>query len=125
MTIHHLHPLPHALACVALTAGVSVCCVVAQARDVPERAVRYERTDLATEAGAQKLYGQLQIASREICDEMLGSHRKHTHQYQVCYSKVLADAVGKVDRQTLTSLHDRLDAKSARTHRSRAGKSAS
>src|SRR5690606_31688339 len=124
MFIRRLHPLRHALACAALAASMSVYCDVAPAQNVPERTIHYRPAELATDTGVQELYRKLQRASREICDDLLGSHRKNTHQHRMCYARVLADAVAKVDRPALTSLQEQRGVKETR-HSRRVAKSAS
>ncbi len=121
MTIRHTHSV-HALVCAALAAGVSVYASFAAAAEVPQVAVEYRAADLATEAGAQRLYRRLKTASREVCVRLRGPRMEDTLAYRDCYSKALADAVASVDQQTLTNLYDRIDAKSARENRSRHGK---
>lgn len=120
MITRTVHPLRHALVCAALAAGVSVYASYAQADGTATRVVKYREADLATDAGAQKLYRQLKAASRAVCATW--RQAELMTDYQACYTKALADAVADVNQQTLTRLHDRLDAKSARVHRARAGK---
>jgi UrcA family protein len=124
MTTRHVHPLRHALVCAALAAGVSVYASFATAEEASQVLIEYQAADLATEAGAQKLYSRLKTASRQVCVSHRGPHTEITSAYQACYSKALADAVANVNQQTLTNLHDRLDSKSAGVNR-RAGKAAS
>lgn len=125
MTIRHTHPVRHALVCAALAAGVSVYASFAAAADVSQIAVEYRVADLATEAGAQRLYSRLKTASRQVCVSLRGPSTEATPAYRECYAKALADAVAGANQQTLTNLYDRLDAKSARANRSRNGKVAS
>lgn len=123
MTTRYIYVLRHAVVCAALAAGVSVFTSPASAEEVSERAVHYKASDLTTDAGAEKLYRQLKAASRQVC----GTWRlaQLTNEYNACYAKALSDAVSEVNQQTLTKLHDRLEMKSARVHRSRANRTAS
>lgn len=113
----------HAIACAALAATVSLYGSFAIAGEAPRRAVEYQTAELANVAGAQKLYNRLKTASREVCAQLRGNHGESTRAYQECYSKALANAVADVNQQTLTALHDRSDAKSARVNRAKADKS--
>lgn len=126
MITRNFHPIRHALVCAALAAGVSVHASFAAAEELPqERAVRYHENDLVGEQGAKRLYDRLQAASREVCRALRGRDLESAKQFRECYSKALADAVAEVNQQTLTSLHDRSDAKSARVNRSKPDKATS
>jgi UrcA family protein len=123
MTTRHTNLLRHALACAALVAGTSVIAVSASAEDVEQRPVHYKSTEVATDAGAQKLYNELKAASRQVCASWRMAER--INEYNACYTKALSNAVSDVNEQTLTKLHDRLETKSARAHRSRSNRTAS
>ncbi len=123
MTTRHIHLLRHAIVCAALAAGTSVLATSASAEDVAQRPVQYHQSELATDAGVQKLYNELKAASRQVCASWRMAQL--TSEYNACYAKALSDAVNDVNQQTLTNLHDRLETKSARVHRSRSNRTAS
>lgn len=123
MTTRHIHLLRHAIVCAAFAAGASVLAAPASAEALAEREVHYNQSDLATDAGAQRLYRELKAASRQVCATWRLAAR--TNEYNECYAKALSDAVSEVNQQTLTKLHDRLETKSARVHRSRSNRTAS
>ncbi len=125
MIIRNFHPVRHALVCAALAAGLSVHASFANAEEITdERVVIYQESTLSNDEGAAQLYDRLQAAAREVCRGVRGRDAGSAKQYRACYDKALADAVADVNQQTLTSLHDRADAKSARENR-KSDKSAS
>ena len=53
------------------------------------------------------MYQKLRIAARKVCQVDRGALTLHVHiARQECYEAALADAVRKVDRPTLTALHE-------------------
>jgi UrcA family protein len=130
MTSRNFHPVRHALICTALAATMSLYASFASAEEetAPQRAVAYQTSELASDAGTQKLYNRLKTAARDVCS----SHRTRRdapalRAYKECYQEALDNAVADVNQQTLTALHDRSESRSARVHQaqSKADKSAS
>lgn len=123
MTTRHTNLLRHAIVCAALAASTSVISASASAEEVEERSVHYNQYELATDAGARKLYNELKAASRQVCASWRMAER--IREYNACYANALSDAVNDVNQQTLTKLHDRLETKSARAQRGRSNRTAS
>ncbi|HTE39726.1 MAG TPA: UrcA family protein, partial [Steroidobacteraceae bacterium] len=69
--------------------------------------VYYGKLDLSKEADANKLYGQLQVAARQICAPLDGRELRRKAAWKACYSETLANAVLQVNREAVTALHQR------------------
>lgn len=70
--------------------------------------VNYNRADLATESGLDKIYTRLKGAARRVCDAASepSDPRKIRHYWE-CYDQALATAVNEVNNQRLTAFHQR------------------
>ena len=73
---------------------------------VKSLAVSYADLDLSKPAGAQTLYKRIKAAARHVC----GPTDQYTFvtsasAFRQCFNKAVADAVGQVDRPSLTALH--------------------
>jgi UrcA family protein len=69
--------------------------------------VRFSDLALADTANAATVYQKLRIAARKVCQVDRGALTLHVHiARQECFEAALADAVRKVDRPTLTALHE-------------------
>ena len=66
--------------------------------------VRFGDLNLASDAGAQTLYGRINLAARRVCaganDDRFGNR-----DYRACMKKAVDDAVAQVDRPTLYAVH--------------------
>jgi UrcA family protein len=68
--------------------------------------VQYNLSDLATDAGAAKVYGKLKRAARRVCFETSEQwDARRTRHYWECYKAALAKAVDDVKSTNLTALH--------------------
>lgn len=67
--------------------------------------VSYGDLDLSKPEAAQILYRRIATAARHVCNEPNGLDLTQTARYKQCYETAIADAVQKVDAQTLTALH--------------------
>lgn len=94
-----------AVACALAGALISTPSFASEA-EAPEHVVRFTPADLQHDAQVAELYARLQAASRQVCS----SHRERDiasmKEYRACYSKALEEAVGNVNQQTLTALHN-------------------
>ena len=71
-------------------------------------AVKYSGEQLGNEADAQALYTKLKSAARAVCDDNAGGHRtmEVRNRAEKCVKQALADAVRRIDRPMLTSVHE-------------------
>jgi len=83
----------------------------------PRVTINYTDLDLSNDKDAATLYRRLQTASRGVCSSLRGHELAGVQRYKDCYSKALADAVNAVDERTLTALHNRPGATTARNSR--------
>lgn len=73
---------------------------------VPTRVVvNYGDLDLTQPEAAETLYRRIGWAARRACDEPAGGELTQMSRYKTCYRMAVADAVNKVNAQTLTALH--------------------
>lgn len=77
-------------------------------------AVSFADLDLSKPAGAQTLYKRIKAAARTVC----GPVDQYTfvvssYSFRKCFDAAVANAVGQVDRPSLTALH-REESRSAR-----------
>lgn len=90
---------------------VSLYVINANAEDsynyIPRVVVHYGDLDLSTEAGANTLYHRLQSASRLVCRSFDSADISQRAKWQACYRQALSGAVSKVNRETVTALHDK------------------
>jgi UrcA family protein len=73
----------------------------------PSVTVKFERDALESSAGAADVYRKLKNAARKVCD--VSGNRVALDlrlAQQKCFDAALADAVRKVDRPLLSSLHE-------------------
>jgi UrcA family protein len=70
-------------------------------------AVHYSATALSSTTGVAAIYRKLRYAAREVCGLSTGVMLAPNHRVtaEACYKAALADAVRKIDRPMLTSLH--------------------
>jgi UrcA family protein len=95
-----------------IAAALALCtCLLANGASAGEpqkvsKAVSYADLDLSKPAGAQALYSRIKRAAREVC----GSPDYYRYvsppeAWRKCVDTAIADAVAKVDRPSLTALH--------------------
>jgi|GEM_PF-874536 len=68
--------------------------------------VHYSVQATSTEAGAQKLYRQLQAASRAVCQPYQSRELARLSLYNTCYQQALANAVANVNLAALRAVHN-------------------
>ena len=74
--------------------------------NLPSVTVSYSDVAFGNSEGAAKVYRQLKNAARKVCG--VDNSNKPLDLYLAardCYEEALADAVRKIDRPTLTSVH--------------------
>ena len=73
---------------------------------VKQVSVSYADLDLSKSAGAQTLYKRIKAAARRVCGPVDNyTFVTPSKSFRQCYEKAIADAVGQVDRPSLTALH--------------------
>ena len=74
----------------------------------PSITVSYSDVAIGNTAGAASVYQKLKVAARRVCGVNNGGTRTLELQLaaRACYEEALADAVRKIDRPTLTALHE-------------------
>jgi UrcA family protein len=79
----------------------------AEAANPPQVSVSYSETAFATEKGAANVYRKLKSAARKVCGLEAGSPLSLSERTRAekCVDTALADAVSRIDRPMLTSVH--------------------
>jgi UrcA family protein len=72
----------------------------------PTVAVNYADLDLSKPEGAAVLYGRLEHAARQVCGNIDGRRLEQVAHWEACYQRALREAVGAVDKPTLTTYHN-------------------
>ncbi len=72
---------------------------------VESHPVKYVRADLATPAGAKKLYWRIQLAARLVCHMSDVRELSQISAYRTCYDNAVENAVAEVNATQLTALH--------------------
>jgi UrcA family protein len=83
----------------ALSAGPS--------RESASITVAFGDLNLATSAGAERLYGRIQNAARIVCgSKPFNMDLAGSRSWKSCYKSAVSGAVAAADLPTLTALHD-------------------
>jgi UrcA family protein len=71
--------------------------------------VHYQDGSFGTAEGAAKVYRNLRAAARRVCGMQDGGRLSldHSLKAQACFDTALADAVRRIDRPMLTSVHSK------------------
>ena len=77
--------------------------------------VSFADLDLSKAAGAQTLYKRIKAAARQVCGSIDGYTYMKSQRWRECYQSAIADAVARVDRPSLTALHQQQSSKTARS----------
>jgi UrcA family protein len=88
----------------AMTPSFAVAADAAAPREIT---VRYDELNMSSASGASVLYARLRSASRSVCDVMDGRELRQHAAYNACYQQALSNAVAKVNRTSVTALHER------------------
>jgi UrcA family protein len=70
--------------------------------------VHYGELDLSKESDAAKLYSQLNVAARQICERLDGRELARKAAYKACFNETLANAVLQVNRDAVTAVHQKV-----------------
>jgi UrcA family protein len=75
----------------------------------PSIAVHYQDTAFNTAEGTAKVYGKLKTAARRVCGVTDGGRLtlEQGIRARKCFDTALADAVRRIDRPMLTSVHSK------------------
>jgi UrcA family protein len=73
---------------------------------VPKVTVKYGDLDVATSVGAGTLYRRIQFAAGNVCWQMYSSDAAFRLNKDRCLQKVIAEAVGQVNRPILTAVYE-------------------
>lgn len=74
----------------------------------PRIEVSYSDFEITTQKGAENVYRKLRSAARKVCGAAPGGSLNLDQETKAkkCVNAALADAVRRIDRPTLTSLHE-------------------
>ena len=74
----------------------------------PRISVSYQDTAFATEKGTENVYRKLKMAARKVCGMAPGNalNLDQRTKAQECVDAALADAVQRINRPMLTSIHE-------------------
>jgi len=75
--------------------------------NLPRIQVHYSDFEITTQKGAENVYRKLKSAARKVCGAAPGGSLNLDQETKAkkCVNAALADAVRRIDRPTLTSLH--------------------
>jgi|HubBroStandDraft_6_1064221.scaffolds.fasta_scaffold1536300_2 UrcA family protein len=90
-----------ALVCAAGSGGA----MAAESSQLLTKIVHYGDLNLDSEQGAQALYARLRGAAREVCSPLESAEISRQRLWKNCFNNALANAVGQVDKTTLSTLH--------------------
>jgi UrcA family protein len=82
--------------------------VEALAAELPQpltKIVHYGDLNLDSEQGAKVLYARLRNAARQVCSPLQSIALSRQRQWEVCVNNAVANAVGKVNKTTVSALH--------------------
>jgi len=86
----------------ALTANLaSATTVDDEARQI---VVRYSDLDLSRPEDARRLYGRIQSAAREVCENFRSADLQRRQIYRQCMDKAIAGAVTRVQSAQVTAI---------------------
>lgn len=71
-------------------------------------AISYDKTELESTQGQERIYTKLQVASRKLCgssDRQISGSLSQSIEVEKCYSGTLTAAVQRLDNDAVTSLH--------------------
>lgn len=101
-----MRPLRTALLVIAAAAAPGLPAAPAYAADSAGIRVSYSDLDLSTSRGVDALYGRIQRAAREYCDEVLSSTGSRISSGQAaCVSDAVSNTVRALKLPALTALH--------------------
>ncbi len=83
--------------------------------------VKFVRADLATPAGARKLYWRIQLAARLACHGRDLRDISQNSSYYACYEQAVDNAVAEVNATELTALHRKRTQRTASAQRTGTG----
>ncbi len=92
----------------ATCAALSLVSMSASARDeivTKSEVVRFGDLNLSSDAGVRALYKRIRQAARKVCSQANDSVHLEQRNFRACQDKAVADAVGKVNRPSLTAMH--------------------
>jgi UrcA family protein len=67
--------------------------------------VRYGDLNLDSEQGAKVLYARLRGAARDVCIPLERLGMTHRQLWQTCFDNAVANAVGQINKTTVSALH--------------------
>ena len=70
--------------------------------------VSYGDLNLDSEQGAKVLYARIRSAAGNVCSSMEGRNLTEKKLWQGCFDKAVASAVGQVNNNRVTALHNQM-----------------
>jgi UrcA family protein len=67
--------------------------------------VHYGDLNLDSEQGAKVLYARLRGAARDVCIPLENLGMTHRHLWKTCFDNAVANAVGQINKTTVSALH--------------------
>jgi UrcA family protein len=67
--------------------------------------VHYGDLNLDSKQGAETLYARLRSAAKEVCSPLQSIEMSRQREWKNCFNNALANAVGQVDKTTVSALH--------------------
>ena len=107
MLMHQSRSAPSRVIVLALAIGAaSLIADVATAKDEGvSTVVNYRDLDPSRATDAQRLYGRLKYASKQVCSSYEGRGLQMWRQRDACVDEALTKAVEEVNEPLLTALH--------------------
>jgi UrcA family protein len=108
MLMHQSRSAPSRVIGLALAiAAASLIADIAYAKEAWQAStvVNFRDLDLSQSTDAQRLYGRLQYASKQVCSSYDTRQLSMRRRYDACYDAALGQAVKRVNEPKLTALH--------------------
>jgi UrcA family protein len=88
-----------------ICAAGSVEALAAEPTQALTKIVHYGDLNLDSEQGAKVLYARLRSAARQVCSPLQSIDLSLQRQWEVCFNNAIANAVGEVNKTTVSALH--------------------
>ncbi len=93
-----------AMAALATASTANLASATTVDDEARQTVVRYSDLDLSRTEDARRLYGRIQAAAREVCENFRSADLRRTQIYRQCMEKAIADAVAKVQSAQVTAI---------------------
>lgn len=94
------------IAALAAVGGLASSTQVRADSATDQQIVRFDRTELTTQKGLNRIYHRLNVAATVVCGDYQSSDLLHTAAYQRCVQDSVSRAVTQIHDLRLTRYHE-------------------